>query len=95
APTIDPAPTTCFTGTASVTITGTVYGGTALYGIDGVYSTNPTKTITAPGSYVLSIKDDNGCEEKTTLVVNDQLVLTVTPNKDATCSAVPPFTTAD
>jgi len=95
APTIDPAPTTCFTGSASVTITGTVYGGTALYGIDGVYSTNPTKTITAPGSYVLSIKDDNGCEEKTTLVVNDQLILTVTPNKDATCSAVPPFTTAD
>jgi gliding motility-associated-like protein len=94
-PTIDPAPTTCFTGTASVTITGTVYGGTALYGIDGVYSTNPTKVITGPGTYVLSIKDDNNCEKTTTLIVNDQLKLTVTPNKDVTCSAVPPFTTAD
>lgn len=96
-PTIDPAPVTCFTGTATVTISGTVYNGiaNALYGLNGVYDNNPVKTISGPGSYVLSIKDDNGCEAKTPLTVNDQLKLTVTPNKDATCTIVPPFTTAD
>ncbi|WP_125718424.1 T9SS type B sorting domain-containing protein [Flavobacterium ustbae] len=97
APTIDPAPVTCFTGSTTVTITGTVYNGNAnaLYGLNGVYNNNPVKTIPGSGSYVLSIKDDNGCEAKTTLIVNDQLRLTVRADKDATCLAVPPFTTAD
>jgi gliding motility-associated-like protein len=96
APTIvDPA-VTCFkAGGAPITVTisGTVYGGAIQYGIDGVYNTNPIKTISAPGDYVLSVKDNNGCEAKKTLHINDQLTLTVTPNKEVTCTATLPATT--
>lgn len=96
APTIvDPA-VTCFkAGGAPITVTisGTVYGGAIQYGIDGVYNTDPVKTISAPGDYVLSVKDNNGCEAKKTLHVNNQLILTVTPNKEVTCTATLPATT--
>ncbi|OXA79362.1 hypothetical protein B0A65_10430 [Flavobacterium frigidimaris] len=92
---VDPA-VTCFKagGTPiTVTIDGTVYvGSTIQYGIDGVYNTNPIKTISAPGDYVLSVKDNNGCEAKKTLHVNNQLTLTVTPIKDVTCTATLPAT---
>ncbi|PBJ12757.1 T9SS type B sorting domain-containing protein [Flavobacterium sp. ACN6] len=96
-PTIDPDLATCFTGTAEVTITGTVYNGNAnaLYGLNGVYDNNPVKTIPGSGTYILSVKDDNNCEAETTLIVNDQLKLKVTPTKDLTCTVVPPFTTTD
>ncbi|MDP5198362.1 T9SS type B sorting domain-containing protein [Flavobacterium sp. DG2-3] len=90
-PTIDPitAPL-CYAGAAfNVTITGSVYVGstTKLYGLDGVYNTNPVKSISGPGTYELGIKDDNGCETTTTINVNDQLKLETTFDKDITCSA--------
>lgn len=94
---VDPA-ITCFkAGGAPITVTisGTVYGGAIQYGIDGVYNTNPVKTISAPGDYVLSVKDNNNCEAKKTLHVNDQLTLVVTPIKDVTCTVIPPFTKVD
>ena len=97
APTVDPITVACYTGVGtplSITMSGTVYGGTKWYGINGVYSTNPVKTISGPGSYNLTMKDDNGCISAVeVLKVNDKLTLTVTPVKDATCSAVPPSTT--
>lgn len=95
APTIVDPTITCFkTGATptTVTISGTVYGGAIEYGIDGVYNTNPVKTISGPGDYVLSVRDNNGCEAKKTLHVNNQLTLTVTPNKDVTCTATLPAT---
>lgn len=95
-PTMDDPATTCFTtgGTPiTVTISGTVYAGAIEYGIDGVYNNNPVKTISAPGDYVLSVRDNNGCKIEKTLTVNNQLTLTVTPNKDITCTTVPPTPT--
>ncbi|KAF2339262.1 T9SS type B sorting domain-containing protein [Flavobacterium tistrianum] len=94
-PTIDDPAVTCFkTGGAPITVTisGTTYNGVVQYGIDGVYDNNPVKTISAPGDYILSVKDDNGCEAKKPLHVNSQLTLTVTPEKDVTCSATLPAT---
>ncbi|MFH6934135.1 T9SS type B sorting domain-containing protein [Flavobacterium sp. FlaQc-30] len=98
-PKIDPVTTAlCYAGAAfDVKITGSVYSGstTKLYGLNGVYNTNDTKSITAPGKYTLGIKDDNGCEDTTIITVNDQLKITVTPVKDLTCAVLPPYTTTD
>ena len=98
-PKIDPvtAPL-CYAGAPfDVTISGWVYSGstTKLYGLNGVYNTNDTKSITGPGKYTLGIKDDNGCEDTTIITVNDQLKITVTPVKDLTCAVIPPYTTTD
>ncbi|WP_166921384.1 T9SS type B sorting domain-containing protein [Flavobacterium poyangense] len=95
-PTINPIPVTCYTGgSLNITMSGTVYAGSGiLYGVDGNYSTNPVKTIPGPGSYDLTIKDDNGCISPVfVLNISNQLKLTVTPDKDVTCSIIPPFTT--
>lgn len=97
-PTVDPISTTCYTGgNISILMSGTVFTGSAiLYGVDGNYSSNATKTITGPGSYSLTVKDDNGCiSAPFPLVITNQLKLTVTPNKDVTCAVIPPFTTTD
>ncbi|WP_281634338.1 T9SS type B sorting domain-containing protein [Flavobacterium luteolum] len=98
-PKIDPVTDPlCYAGAAfDVKITGSVYSGstTKLYGLNGVYNTNDTKSITAPGKYTLGIKDDNGCEDTTIITVNDQLKITVTPVKDLTCAVLPPYTTTD
>ncbi|UTN05268.1 T9SS type B sorting domain-containing protein [Flavobacterium bizetiae] len=88
-PTIDPitAPM-CYSGTNfTVKIVGTVYNGTPLYGLDGSYDTNDTKTITGPGTYTLSIMDDHGCEAKTNITINSILTLKHVLDKDITCSA--------
>lgn len=98
-PKIDPvtAPL-CYAGAAfDVTISGSVYVGstTILYGLNGVYNTNPVKSIAGPGDYILGIKDDNGCETTITINVKNQLKITVTPVKDLTCTVLPPYTTTD
>jgi len=85
-PTIVSAGTICYTGTQiPVTILGTVYGGTPLYGLDGSYDINPIKNINGPGTYTLGIKDDNGCEKTTTLVVNDKLTVSAEIKKELSC----------
>ncbi|WP_173968964.1 T9SS type B sorting domain-containing protein [Flavobacterium bizetiae] len=95
-PTIDPLTPQCFTGVAfDITITGTVYTGstTKLYGINGVYDTNPVKNITKEGTYKLSIKDDNGCiSDIVDYIVTKQLTANPILDKDLTCTAVAPFT---
>ncbi|GIQ58835.1 hypothetical protein Flavo103_19710 [Flavobacterium collinsii] len=96
-PTIDPitAPL-CYSGTNfTVKIVGTVYSGTPLYGLNGSYDTNDTKTITGPGKYTLGVKDNHGCEKTLVIDVNNQLTITVTPTKELTCEVIPPFTTKD
>lgn len=97
-PTVDPIATTCYTGgNLTITMSGTVFAGSAKqYGVDGNYSSNATKTITGPGIYKLTVKDDNGCISAAfDLVITNQLKLTVTPNKDVTCTVIPPFTTVN
>ncbi|GAA3761202.1 T9SS type B sorting domain-containing protein [Flavobacterium ginsengiterrae] len=92
-PRIDPILTAqCYSGTNfTVTITGSVYNGlaNATFGLNGSYNTNAVKTITGPGTYTLGIKDDNGCEDTTTIVVNDQLTVSAVLQKDLTCPTVP------
>lgn len=85
----------CYSGTNfTVTITGTVYGTTKLYGLNGSYDTNPVKTITGPGTYTLGIKDDHNCEATTTIDVNDRLTIDAKLIKDLTCPTTPPTATA-
>lgn len=97
-PTIDPIPVTCYKGgSLSIVMSGTVFAGSTIaYGVNGVYSSNATKTISGPGTYDLTIKDANGCISPVfKLIINNQLKLTVKPEKDVTCSVIPPFTTTD
>ncbi len=90
-PTINPAGVICYSGTQiPVTISGSVYGGTALYGLDGSYDTNPIKNINGPGTYTLGIKDNNGCEKTTTLVVNDKLTIKADIKKELSCQPITP-----
>jgi large repetitive protein len=83
-----PAPV-CFTG-ASFPITlsaGPGAFGILTYGINGSYQPTATYTVTTPGTYVLTIKDGNGCiSAPVNYVVNPQLKLVATLDKDQTCS---------
>lgn len=98
-PTVNPiAVAPCYSGSnITITMSGTVFAGSGiLYGIDGNYSADANKTITGPGTYKLTVKDDNGCiSDPFDLVITDQLKLTVTPIKDVTCTVIPPFTKVD
>lgn len=92
APTIDPVADTCYPGASfAVTVSGTVYASSSIqYGIGTTatninYNTNSVKNITAPGTYFIGVKDDNGCEVTTSFIVNDQLILTPKLDKDLTC----------
>ncbi|WP_413999771.1 T9SS type B sorting domain-containing protein [Flavobacterium sp. W1B] len=93
APTIDPVADTCYPGASfAVTVSGTVYPSSSIqYGIGTTatninYNTNSVKNITAPGTYFIGVKDDNGCEVTTSFIVNEQLTLTPKLDKDITCS---------
>lgn len=98
-PTVNPvAVAPCYSGSdITIAMSGTVFTGSGiLYGIDGNYSADANKTITAPGTYKLTVKDDNGCiSDPFDLVITDQLLLTVTPIKDVTCIVIPPYTKID
>ncbi|WP_164905437.1 T9SS type B sorting domain-containing protein [Flavobacterium sufflavum] len=90
--TVDPSPTIntvglqCFTGSGlSITLTGT-YVGTPTYSIGGAYQASPSFTINSPGTYNVSIKDNNGCIATTTYDVKPQLLLQADLIQDLTCS---------
>lgn len=96
-PSITPITTAqCYSGTNfNVTITGSTYNNLNItYGLDGTYDTNPVKTITGPGTYILGIKDDHGCERTTSITVNNILTIKADLIKDLTCTTVPPTATA-
>ena len=98
APTVDTPAAQCYSGTPfTITMTGTVFGGSSIkYGINGVYTTNAVKTISAAGSYNLTVKDDNGCISTVVIYdVKDQLTITTKFDKDLTCAFKAPFTTND
>jgi gliding motility-associated-like protein len=96
APTVDTPAAQCYSGTPfTITMTGTVFGGSSIkYGINGVYTTNAVKTISAAGSYNLTVKDDNGCISPVVIYdVKDQLTITTKFDKDLTCTTIPPTPT--
>ncbi|MDO5969036.1 T9SS type B sorting domain-containing protein [Flavivirga aquimarina] len=86
-PTIDPVTQQCYVGSPlSITLSGTTYNGAATYSIGGAYQTSPTFTINAPGTYTVSIQDDNGCIATTTYDVEPQLLLNANLTQDLTCT---------
>lgn len=97
APSIDPITAAqCYSGSNfNVTITGSTYNNlNVTYGLNGVYDTNPVKTITGQGNYTLGIKDDHGCPVTTTIYVNDLLTIKADLKKNLTCPTTPPTATA-
>ncbi|WP_303315151.1 T9SS type B sorting domain-containing protein [Flavivirga abyssicola] len=91
-PTISPVAQQCYTGTPiNITLSGTVFVGTAAYSINGVagpYQASPNFTIASPGTYTLSIRDDNGCTATTSYVVEPQLLLNANMTQDLECQGV-------
>ncbi|WP_205958089.1 T9SS type B sorting domain-containing protein [Flavivirga algicola] len=80
----------CYTGSPfSITLSGTTYNGSATYSIGSGYQASPTFTINAPGTYTVSIQDDNGCDASTTYVVAPQLLLSANLTKDLDCTVTP------
>jgi large repetitive protein len=83
--TTPPAPV-CYTGTPfNITFSGTGIAPLS-YGINGSYQALPY-SVTAPGTYVLTIKDGNGCiSAPVNYVVNKQIKLTATLDRDLRCN---------
>ncbi|MDG2431867.1 T9SS type B sorting domain-containing protein [Flavobacterium sp.] len=89
-PTITAPVAQCFVGSALTvdldTVTS-VYGGTKFYTVDGVALATSTATFTAAGTYVLGIKDDNGCEAFVNYTIQPQLLANAVLTKDLYCAA--------
>ncbi|OHT46547.1 T9SS type B sorting domain-containing protein [Flavobacterium tructae] len=57
-------------GTYTFTITGVTGVAPIEYSIGGGFQSSPTFTVSTSGTYDVTVKDGNGCEVKTTAVVN-------------------------
>ncbi|MBD0822545.1 T9SS type B sorting domain-containing protein [Aestuariibaculum marinum] len=86
-PIIDPVAQDCWNGEPfTVTLDGTTFNGNRTYNVNGgAYQTSADFTISAAGTYTFNIKDDNGCIDPTTLVVNPPVVLDAILSLDLTC----------
>ncbi|MGO4773895.1 hypothetical protein ACEN2I_19815, partial [Flavobacterium sp. W22_SRS_FK3] len=79
-------------GGYSITATTTGGTGTLLYSINagGSYQSSNIFTITTAGTYVIRVKDANGCTaDSDPVIVNPQLTLSAVLNKDITCNPAP------
>ena len=91
APTIVAPAAQCYTGTPLTvnlspnTIT-TTYNGTKIYTLNGSVIAGPTATLNGPGTYILGIRDDNGCEDFVNYIVVNQLIAGAVLGKDLTCA---------
>ncbi len=89
-PTINPVAQQCYVGsTLNIVLSGTTHNGSATYSIGSGYQASPNFTINAPGTYTISIQDDNGCIASTTYVVEPQLTVSTVLTKDLDCTASP------
>lgn len=91
APTIvAPAPQ-CYTGTplttdlSPITIT-TTYNTVKAYTLNGTVLATSIATFNGPGTYILGIKDDNGCEAFVNYTITNQLIAGAVLIKDLTCA---------
>jgi hypothetical protein len=85
------ASTQCFEGTLTVdlspnTIT-TTYNGTKIY-TPKRSSFSSIATFTAAGTYVLGIRDDNGCEDFVNYTIEEQVLANAILTKDLCAGAV-------
>ncbi|WP_223151063.1 T9SS type B sorting domain-containing protein [Flavobacterium sp. GP15] len=90
APTISVPAQQCFTGTdLTVDLNGltTAHNATKFYTVDGVDLATSTAIFTAPGTYKLGIRDDNGCEAFVSYTVQKQLLIKVELTKDLYCAS--------
>jgi gliding motility-associated-like protein len=82
---------TCFGGTAG-SITASATGGTAPYEYKigtGTYSATATFGSLAAGSYIITVKDANGCETTTTATITEPNILAATITAvNATCNGL-------
>jgi hypothetical protein len=66
-PTIVAPAAQCFSWYLTVDLSNntitTTYNGTKIYTLNGVVLVSSIATFTAAGTYVLGIRDDNGCED--------------------------------
>ena len=89
-PTINPVAQQCFVGSPlNITLSGTTYNASATYSIGSGYQVSPNFTINAPGTYTVSIQDDNGCTASATYIVEPQLTVSTVLTKDLDCSVTP------
>ncbi|MFH4967639.1 T9SS type B sorting domain-containing protein [Gaetbulibacter sp. M240] len=88
-PTIAPIPQQCFDGTPFM-ITVVESSGTTItplaYSIGGAFQSSPDFTITAAGTYSVSIRDGNGCIVSTSYVVEPPILLDSNLTQDLTCA---------
>jgi len=89
-PTINVPVQQCFTGgNLTIDLSGltTVYGGVKSYTLNGSALASSIATFTAPGTYKLGIKDDNGCEAFiNNFIIQKQLLSKATLTKDLYCA---------
>ncbi|MBP4141133.1 T9SS type B sorting domain-containing protein [Flavobacterium sp. P4023] len=91
APTIDPAAPLCFVGstlTVDLDALSNTYNGVKSYTVDGLAIADKMATFNAPGTYLLGVKDDNGCEETVPYTIEKQLLATASLTKDLFCTGV-------
>lgn len=95
-PTISDPATQCYTGTPLIVdldaVTTVYLGSSKIYTLDGSVVAGPTVTLNGPGTYVLGIRDDNGCEDTVNYTVVDQLIAGALLDKDLTCAPTPAAT---
>ncbi|TRX01680.1 T9SS type B sorting domain-containing protein [Flavobacterium gawalongense] len=98
--TLDPMPTVTTTtplATDQCDSNGSSYSFTAsgtgvaplTYSIGGSFQASPVFTVTATGTYTITVKDGNGCTDTTNITVYPVLTATAVLTKDLDCSLSP------
>lgn len=88
-PTITVPAQLCYTGAnliVDLNTYTTVHGGMKTYTLAGFDLASSIATFTAPGTYKLGIRDDNGCEAFVNYIIQNQLSAAVTLTKDLYCT---------
>ncbi|WP_349293674.1 beta strand repeat-containing protein [Flavobacterium marginilacus] len=90
APSITAPAGQCFAGTpltADLSLVSGSYNGTKSYTVNGFAIAGSTAVFNAPGTYVLGVKDDNGCEAFVNYTIEKQLLAVASLTKDLYCTA--------
>ena len=88
-PTITVPAQQCYVGsdlTVDLDAVTSVYGGIKSYTLNGSALATSIATFTSAGTYILGIKDDNGCEEFVSYTIQNQLLASAILTKDLYCA---------